>query len=197
MHAVRCSHTATLLPNGKVLVAGGRDSNGNALASTEIYDPVSGTWDYSGSLATARFNHTATLMDDGDVIYCGNNYPWPPRPHSVEIYDVGLGFNGAWQPKINNVQFMADGSIELTGSRFTGISQASSGNTQDSSTNYPVVQLRSIDSGQFAGPVPCPWINWSNTSFTSLPITNFPQGPALVTVFTNGIPSTAGYVVVY
>jgi hypothetical protein len=188
------------LNTGKVLVAGGRDSNGNALASEELYDPVSETWDRTGSLATARSNHTATLMDDGDVIYCGNNYPWPPRPHSAEIYDVGLGFNSAWQPIINNWTFTADQRIVLTGSRFQGISQASGGNTQDSSTNYPIMQVRSIDSGQVVQ-VGC-WPpdqfgggGWSNTSFTSLPVTNFPQGPALVTVFTNGIPSTAQYVV--
>ena len=49
----RVYHTATLLPNGKVLVAGGDDS-GSHLASAELYDPASGTWTATGSLATAR-----------------------------------------------------------------------------------------------------------------------------------------------
>ena len=40
----RCDHTATLLPNGKVLVAGGVDSSDGSLASAELYDPASGTW---------------------------------------------------------------------------------------------------------------------------------------------------------
>ena len=48
----RDDHTATLLPNGQVLVAGGLDSN-NFLASAELYDPASGTWTETGSLATA------------------------------------------------------------------------------------------------------------------------------------------------
>src|SRR6266513_7119 len=56
-------HTATLLPNGKVLVAGGGD--GSILASAELYDPASGTWSATGSLATARFGYTATLMTNG------------------------------------------------------------------------------------------------------------------------------------
>ena len=47
-------HTATLLPDGKVLVAGGFNPPGNSSASAELYDPASGTWTATGSLATAR-----------------------------------------------------------------------------------------------------------------------------------------------
>ena len=68
-HRTRC-HTATLLPNGKVLVAGGYDSDG-ALASAELYDPASGTWTATGSLATARVRHTATLLPNGKVLVAG------------------------------------------------------------------------------------------------------------------------------
>ena len=50
----RSFHTATLLPNGKVLVAGGFNGIGGTLASAELYDPASGTWTATGSLATAR-----------------------------------------------------------------------------------------------------------------------------------------------
>ena len=84
----------------------------------------------------------------------------------------------------------------LTGSRFQGISQASGGNFQDSSTNYPVVQLRDIDNSQVAFLPVDPIAGWSDTTFTSTPVNNFPPGPALVTVFTNGIPSDSKYVLV-
>ena len=69
-HAI--DHTATLLPNGKVLVAGGYDSDGY-LASAELYDPASGTWTATGSLATARYRHTATLLPNGKVLVAGGS----------------------------------------------------------------------------------------------------------------------------
>jgi hypothetical protein len=84
----------------------------------------------------------------------------------------------------------------LKGSLFQGVSEASSGNTADSSSNYPVVQVRSIDSGVTAFLSVDPAKGWSDTSFSSLPFTYFVPGPSLATVFTNGIPSSARYFVV-
>src|SRR5947207_13154759 len=75
------------------------------------------------------------------------------------------------------------------------IPRASGGNTQDSSSNYPIVQLRSIDSSQVVFLPVDPVRGWSDTSFRSVPVRDFPLGPALVTVFTNGIPSDARYLV--
>jgi galactose oxidase-like protein len=66
----RWDHTATLLPDGMVLIAGGK--NGVPLASAELYDPASGTWTATGSLvANARQTHTATLLLDGGVLVAG------------------------------------------------------------------------------------------------------------------------------
>ena len=62
-------HTATLLPNGKVLVAGGDDSS--SLSSAELYDPASGSWSATGSLNTGRDSHTATLLPNGKVLVAG------------------------------------------------------------------------------------------------------------------------------
>ena len=71
MHARRIDHTATLLPDGKVLVAGGIAPQGTALASAELYDPASGTWTLTGPMGNARDFHTATLLGDGDVLVAG------------------------------------------------------------------------------------------------------------------------------
>src|SRR5437762_930356 len=58
--AARFRHTATLLPNGKVLVAGGNNGPaGPALSSTELYDPAAGTWTATGRLGPGRVRHTA------------------------------------------------------------------------------------------------------------------------------------------
>src|SRR5215831_11256327 len=65
----RSAHTATLLPNGKVLVAGGY--NGSYLSSAELYDPGTGTWTATGSMGTARRGHTATLLPNGKVLVAG------------------------------------------------------------------------------------------------------------------------------
>ena len=189
-------HRATLLPNGNVLVAGGF-SFSIFLASAELYDPATGTWSATGSLATARDLHTATLLPSGKVLIAGGWTTTSGALAGAEFYDVGLGFSSAWQPQIATApSTLAPGSrLVLSGSLFQGISQASGGNGQDSSSNYPVVQLRSLGNSQVAFLPVDPTAGWSDTAFTSTKVTGFPSGPALVTVFTNGIPSAAKYLV--
>jgi len=67
----RYAHTATLLPDGKVLVAGGYDSSLRPSASAELYDPASGTGSATGNLNTGRSVHTATWLPDGKVLVGG------------------------------------------------------------------------------------------------------------------------------
>src|SRR5204863_3102133 len=99
--------------------------------------------------------------------------------------------------------FLPDGSeLTASGSRFKGISEASGGNgAQNSSSNYPLVQLLSLANEQTLLLLVDAITGWSDTSFTSTPITlmttsssGFPIGYALVTVFTNGIPSGSKFV---
>ena len=71
LNTARYNHTATLLPNGMALVAGGFDNNNTASASAELYDPASRTWTATGSLSTARGYHTATLLQNGMVLVAG------------------------------------------------------------------------------------------------------------------------------
>src|SRR5205823_244016 len=82
----RARHSATLLPNGKVLVAGGIDV-AETLSSAELYDPSSGTWSSTGSLITPREEPTATLLPNGQVLVCGGG------EDTTELYDPA---SGAW-----------------------------------------------------------------------------------------------------
>jgi hypothetical protein len=90
MTVPRFSHTAILLPNEQVLIAGGGSNadeiDSSALASAELYDPSTETFTAVGNMTTARVRHTATLLNDGKVLIAGGrvgccNYA------SAELYD--------------------------------------------------------------------------------------------------------------
>ena len=71
MNVARWHHTATLLSNGTVLVAGGMNGGNTSFASAEIYDPATGNWTLAGSLNNGRGLHTATLLSGGIVLVAG------------------------------------------------------------------------------------------------------------------------------
>jgi N-acetylneuraminic acid mutarotase len=83
MNTGRQVHTATLLNNGKVLVAG---RYGESSASAELYDPIAGIWTPTGSMNVARSRHTATLLNNGKVLVAGG-----PGLASAELYDSDTG----------------------------------------------------------------------------------------------------------
>src|SRR6202142_1335801 len=92
MNNPRGGHTATLLSNGKVLVAGGYDSNSLPLASAELYDPAAGTFAATGSMNNSRGNHVATLLNNGTVLVAGgvSGLNEPPVA-GAELYDPVTG----------------------------------------------------------------------------------------------------------
>lgn|GEM_PF-3532249 len=67
----RTHATATLLEDGRVLVVGGSNTVGQALATTDLYDPTCNRWQPGPALSTPRADHTATLLADGDVLVAG------------------------------------------------------------------------------------------------------------------------------
>ncbi|MCP3136959.1 Kelch repeat-containing protein [Pyxidicoccus xibeiensis] len=98
----RVEHTATLLPSGKVLVTGGytRYRHGSSppdytryLETAEVYDPETGAWSATGSLATERTDHTATLLASGKVLVTGgrNGTHWLGCLATAEVYDPETG----------------------------------------------------------------------------------------------------------
>ncbi len=71
MSDYRSSHTATLLQNGKVLIAGGKSSDGQSIGTAEIYDPAADAFTQTGTLVMGRYSHTATLLPGGSVLLTG------------------------------------------------------------------------------------------------------------------------------
>jgi N-acetylneuraminic acid mutarotase len=84
LNTPRYFHTATLLPDGKILVAGGTSFSG-IVDSAELYDPVTGKWNDTGRLNVPRTGHTATLLKDGKVLIVGGSL------NSAELYDPKEG----------------------------------------------------------------------------------------------------------
>jgi hypothetical protein len=79
--------TATLLPDGDVLIAGGQLPGGNGSHGTDLYDPATGTFSATGNMVTGRQGHTATLLADGRVLIAGGISIWGTGPtSSAELY---------------------------------------------------------------------------------------------------------------
>jgi hypothetical protein len=101
MGTPRYAHTATLLPNGKVLIAGGISTANvgtyteNVLLTAELYDPATGAFTPTGSLGTARGGHTATLLANGNVLVAGGlislNFAGVSFASTAELYDPATG----------------------------------------------------------------------------------------------------------
>src|SRR5580692_10088927 len=90
MHIARASHTSTLLPNGKVLIAGGFAGSGgesNPYPTAELFDVRSGTFQSAGSMTIGRSGHTATLLKNGRVLIAGGWTGHYGRLGSAEIYN--------------------------------------------------------------------------------------------------------------
>jgi hypothetical protein len=114
----RNGHTATLLTNGKVLVAGGY-SNNVSIASSELYDPATGLWTSTGSMNFARYAHTATLLTNGKVLVVGG-LSNDSNLASSELYDPATG---SWTStgslnlarSSHSATLLANGKVLVTG----------------------------------------------------------------------------------
>ena len=88
MSRTRYGHTASLLTNGKVLIAGGSDE------TAELFDPASESFAPTGSMSTSRYGATATLLANGKVLIVGGFGPGAselPRLNAAELYDPLTG----------------------------------------------------------------------------------------------------------
>ncbi len=86
----RSGQTATLLPDSKVLIAGGMRRNQDFYKSAELYDPTTGRFQPTGQMAERRVGHIAVLLRSGKVLVAGG---WVGRgaTDSAELYDPATG----------------------------------------------------------------------------------------------------------
>jgi len=158
MAVPRAYQTATLLPNGKVLVVGGRGllsmpsawgQPGSAIASAELYDPKTGRWSSAGSLSVPRFAHTATLLSNGRVLIVGGNSAVPNASFpdgagalsSAELYDPrtntwSLAASMPSARSFHTATLLADGRVLVAGGALVDA---------ESSTDYPGSVLASAE----------------------------------------------------
>ena len=112
MHQARLSHSATLLPDGRVLIAGGRGAE--VTASAELYDPKSGSFSETGRMIAPRYKHTAGLLPDGSVLLAGGSdeHDWHGTLSSAEIYVPQRGTFTAVSA-MNDARFKLPPAVQL------------------------------------------------------------------------------------
>src|SRR5205814_277822 len=124
----RTGHVATTLSDGRVFITGGRDSAGNIVAVSEIFDPSTETSIASATLTTPRVDHTATLLHDGRVLVAGGNDGNGPL-NSAEIFDPS---NGGFQVLSANMgaaraghtaTVLSDGTVLIAGGDANGTAE--------------------------------------------------------------------------
>ncbi len=114
----RKGHTATELPDGKILIAGGDE-----LGSFEIYDPSTGISSIAGHMMSPRSGHTASVLADGKILITGGMPGRIRGGNTTEIYDNGVFVAG---PRMSasrtghTATVLADGRILLIGGEASG-----------------------------------------------------------------------------
>jgi len=120
LRRARWDHTATLLPNGQVLVAGGIvELFSTYTASAELYDPATGVWTATGSMTTKRGVQTATLLPNGQVLVAGGR-DGDTFFTSAELYDSATGMwtatgSMATPRFVHTATLLPDGQVLVAG----------------------------------------------------------------------------------
>jgi hypothetical protein len=146
MHTGQQSHTATLLPNGKVLIAGpGSGPGGGGIVPAEIYDPSKGTFAETRTMIKGRFDATATLLPNGKVLIAGgfDGITFTPTA-SAELFDPATG-------RFTKTGDMHAARVGNTATLLpSGKVLIASGDDEDSATGDTSAELYDPSTGKFA-----------------------------------------------
>lgn len=182
----RAAHTATLLPSGLVLIAGGVNE-GATLDSALLYNPTTHTFTATGSMTTPRSSHTATLLYDGTVLIAGGD-PGSSLPllKSAEIYHPDTGTFTAAKHGMSisrdkhTATLLHDGRVLIVGGKQADLYDPTTetfsitANAPTNRTSHAAVRLNDdtvLITGGYVGsqPVRDAWVfDPSNTKFTLL-----------------------------
>ncbi|WP_147297940.1 putative Ig domain-containing protein [Trinickia dinghuensis] len=123
MHEVRYGAIQVTLPDGRVLVAGGQNAQGQVLASAELYDPNTGEWTEAAPMTSARYGAMGILLPSGDVLVAGGSGAGGVLT-SAEIFDPSNPNSlAAWQStgpmtsahNGSSLAMMAGGNVVVAG----------------------------------------------------------------------------------
>ncbi len=138
----RAWHTATVLPDGTIVILGGLGTNGALVPDAELYNPRAGTLESRPLPLGARTGHSATVLTDGRVLVVGGQGPdgtalasadlWDPSTNHVQRLDAALVAPRSGHSAVLD----AEGAVRLEGGTSAGVLA-------------PSAELYSPEAGQF------------------------------------------------
>jgi RHS repeat-associated protein len=120
LHA-RAWHTATMLPDGRILIHGGLGSNGRVVLQSEIFDPSTRTFAHVATGLSPRAHHTATLLTEGQIVIIGGISAGSDVLPTAEMWDPNTGAITVIEDHLNrgrgrhSATLLGDGRVLIAG----------------------------------------------------------------------------------